>query len=98
MTNTMAVVIAVSRRDGQVTLRVSSRTSCKNLNGDVAIPVQSRSQTVLNKSQCSYGRHFAQVLQVAELASDLSLAGVAELTYFSIYRHFLKSGSIFRPV
>src|ERR1017187_5816576 len=37
MTNTMAVVIMVSLRDGQVTLRVSSRTSCRNLNGDVAI-------------------------------------------------------------
>src|SRR5215831_12354997 len=37
MTNTMAVVIAVSRRDGQVTLRVSSRTCWRNLNGDVAI-------------------------------------------------------------
>src|SRR5215831_5438452 len=37
MTNTMAVVIAVSRRDGQVTLRVSSRTCWRNWNGDVAI-------------------------------------------------------------
>jgi hypothetical protein len=37
MTNTMAVVIMVSLRDGQVTLRVSSRTSWRNLNGDVAI-------------------------------------------------------------
>src|ERR1043166_7711031 len=32
-TNTIAVVIAVSRRDGQVTLLVSCRTSAKNLNG-----------------------------------------------------------------
>src|SRR5581483_12440975 len=37
MTKTMAVVIAVSRRDGQVTLRVSSRTSWRNLNGEIAI-------------------------------------------------------------
>ncbi len=33
MTNTMAVVIAVSRRDGQVTFWPSARTSCRNLNG-----------------------------------------------------------------
>src|SRR5262245_7666433 len=46
MTNTMAVVIAVSRRDGQVTLRVSSRTSWRNLNGDVAIPVKPRFQSL----------------------------------------------------
>src|SRR3974390_253323 len=37
ITNTMAVVIMVSLREGQVTLRVSSRTSCRNLNGDVSI-------------------------------------------------------------
>src|SRR5262245_34719059 len=46
MTNTIAVVIAVSRRDGQVTLRVSSRTSWRNLNGDVAIPVKPRFQSL----------------------------------------------------
>ena len=39
MTNTMAVVIMVSLREGQVTLRVSSRTSCRNLNGLKAIVV-----------------------------------------------------------
>jgi hypothetical protein len=33
ITNTIAVVINVSRRDGQVTFSVSERTSCKNLNG-----------------------------------------------------------------
>ena len=33
MTNTMAVVIAVSRRVGQVTFWASARTSCRNLNG-----------------------------------------------------------------
>src|SRR5205085_8822920 len=33
ITNTMAVVIAVSRRVGQVTLLASVRTSCRNLNG-----------------------------------------------------------------
>src|SRR5262245_9044989 len=33
MTNTMAVVIMVSRRVGQVTLSASARTSCMNLNG-----------------------------------------------------------------
>ena len=33
MTNTMAVVTAVSRRVGQVTFWPSARTSCKNLNG-----------------------------------------------------------------
>src|SRR3984957_13012530 len=33
MTNTMAVVIAVSRRVGHVTFWASARTSCKNLNG-----------------------------------------------------------------
>src|ERR1700742_4603591 len=37
ITNTIAVVIMVSRRVGQVTLAVSERTSCKNLNGLVAI-------------------------------------------------------------
>src|SRR5262249_3905560 len=33
MTNTMAVVTAVSRRLGHVTFCASARTSCKNLNG-----------------------------------------------------------------
>ena len=33
MTKTMMVVIGVSRRVGQVTLWVSARTSCRNLNG-----------------------------------------------------------------
>src|ERR1700736_2966358 len=33
MTNTMAVVMAVSRRVGQVTFWASARTSCMNLNG-----------------------------------------------------------------
>src|SRR6478609_7684532 len=37
ITNTMIVVIVVSRRDGQVTLAVSLRTSCMNLNGLKAI-------------------------------------------------------------
>src|SRR5262249_57607873 len=53
ITNTMAVVIAVSRRDGQVTLRVSSRTSWRNLNGDVAIN-EALNSTLSNESQCSY--------------------------------------------
>src|SRR5262252_6667056 len=39
MTNTMIVVIVVSRRVGQVTLAVSARTSCRNLNGLKAIEV-----------------------------------------------------------
>jgi hypothetical protein len=33
----MIVVTVVSRRDGQVTLAVSERTSCRNLNGLKAI-------------------------------------------------------------
>src|SRR5262245_32010745 len=33
MTNTMAVVMAVSRRVGHVTFWTSERTSCRNLNG-----------------------------------------------------------------
>ena len=33
MTNTMMVVMKVSRRVGQVTLSASARTSCRNLNG-----------------------------------------------------------------
>src|SRR5579871_5593554 len=37
MTNTMMVVIMVSRRVGQVTFAVSERTSCRNLNGLTAI-------------------------------------------------------------
>src|SRR6267143_4939502 len=37
MTNTMMVVMVVSRRVGQVTLAVSERTSCRNLNGLKAI-------------------------------------------------------------
>src|SRR3954470_4897517 len=37
ITNTMMVVIVVSRRVGQVTLAVSLRTSCRNLNGLKAI-------------------------------------------------------------
>ena len=40
-TNTITVVIMVSLRDGQVTLFVSVRTSCKNLNGDVRAICQS---------------------------------------------------------
>src|ERR1700755_2664331 len=39
ITNTMMVVIMVSRRVGQVTLAVSERTSCRNLNGLKAIAV-----------------------------------------------------------
>src|SRR6478735_4464210 len=34
MMKTMIVVIRVSRRDGQETLSVSERTSCRNLNGE----------------------------------------------------------------
>src|SRR5215475_8692809 len=41
ITNTMIVVIVVSRRVGQVTLAVSERTSCRNLNGLKAIAVPS---------------------------------------------------------
>src|SRR5215212_8323097 len=37
ITNTMMVVMVVSRRVGQVTLAVSERTSCRNLNGLKAI-------------------------------------------------------------
>src|SRR5215212_2848441 len=37
ITNTMIVVIVVSRRVGHVTLAVSERTSCRNLNGLKAI-------------------------------------------------------------
>src|SRR5258705_2551292 len=37
ITNPMLVVIVVSRRVGQVTLAVSERTSCRNLNGLKAI-------------------------------------------------------------
>src|SRR5262249_39864538 len=37
MTNTIAVVIAVSRRLGQVTFCASARTSCKNLNGLIIV-------------------------------------------------------------
>src|SRR4051795_10991140 len=37
ITNTMMVVIVVSRRVGQVTLVASERTSCRNLNGLKAI-------------------------------------------------------------
>src|SRR4051812_23655546 len=37
ITNTMIVVMVVSRRLGQVTLAVSERTSCRNLNGLKAI-------------------------------------------------------------
>ena len=33
ITNTITVVIAVSRRDGQLTFWASARTSCMNLNG-----------------------------------------------------------------
>jgi len=37
ITNTMIVVMVVSRRVGHVTLAVSERTSCRNLNGLKAI-------------------------------------------------------------
>src|SRR5215208_7672545 len=37
ITNTMMVVMVVSRRVGQVTLVASERTSCRNLNGLKAI-------------------------------------------------------------
>src|SRR5262249_12455757 len=71
MTNTMAVVIAVSRRDGQVTLRVSSRTCWRNLNGDVAI------QYSLDLKCCStFPGAFAQA---GQLTPDLSLAGKSRL-------------------
>src|SRR4029077_17601270 len=48
ITNTMIVVIVVSRRVGQVTLAVSERTSCRNLNGLKAIVfwIRVRRQTI----------------------------------------------------
>src|ERR1700761_115471 len=49
ITNTMIVVIVVSRRVGQVTLAVSERTSCKNLNGLKAIAVPRPLTDVLNE-------------------------------------------------
>src|SRR6185437_11230434 len=48
ITNTMMVVITVSRRVGQVTLAVSERTSCRNLNGLKAIAVPRPLTDVLN--------------------------------------------------
>src|ERR1700724_3077351 len=42
ITNTMMVVIVVSRRVGQVTLAGSERTSCRNLNGLKAIVADPR--------------------------------------------------------
>src|SRR5215475_13658127 len=72
MTNTMAVVIAVSRRDGQVTLRVSSRTCWRNLNGDVAI------QYSLDLKCCSVA---AAPAQAGQLTPDLSLAGMSRLEH-----------------
>ena len=54
MTNTMMVVIVVSRRVGQVTLAVSARTSCRNLNGlnaIVDIRVPRKTNQVLNFKQ-----------------------------------------------
>src|SRR5271154_4750935 len=54
MTNTMIVVIIVSRRVGQVTLLVSERTSCRNLNGLKAIvwyPRPSRDDTEFKESE-----------------------------------------------
>src|SRR5436190_10803807 len=49
ITNTMMVVMVVSRRVGQVTLAASERTSCRNLNGLKAIlSIHVRHQTVLH--------------------------------------------------
>jgi hypothetical protein len=77
MTKTMAVVIAVSRRDGHVTLRVSSRTSWRNLNGDVAI------QCSFDLKRCSTNPNVVTAATFAQagrrLPSDPSLAGVAGL-------------------
>src|SRR5262245_36714969 len=75
MTNTMAVVIAVSRRDGQVTLRVSSRTCWRNVNGDVAI------QYSLDLKCCSTFSNIvtAAFAQAGQLTPDPSLAAVAGL-------------------
>jgi hypothetical protein len=52
MTNTMIVVIVVSRRVGQVTFAVSERTSCRNLNGLKAIVDMIRSvRAIFRESQ-----------------------------------------------
>ena len=57
--NTMIVVIMVSRRVGQVTLAVSERTSCRNLNGLKAIVgVRIRSAgNVVSRRDFSYFRN-----------------------------------------
>jgi hypothetical protein len=60
MTNTMIVVIVVSRRVGQVTLAVSERTSCKNLNGLIAIVDVQRPSTDALKIQGSEQPPLAQ--------------------------------------
>src|SRR5215475_711654 len=58
----MMVVIVVSRRVGQVTLAVSERTSCKNLNGLKAIVlIRVRRQT----NYCLKGNRTALLTQVS---------------------------------
>src|ERR1700761_7932792 len=61
ITNTMIVVIVVSRRVGQVTLAVSERTSCRNLNGLKAIAVPRPLTDVLHVKRETGRPRLAQV-------------------------------------
>src|SRR5690242_19622589 len=83
MTKTMAVVTIVSLRDGHVTLRVSSRTSWRNLNGDVAILDAVLSQPVVNRcflKSIPAGRaRGAQAIRAGRLSPYPRLAGAEGL-------------------
>src|SRR5581483_7227984 len=82
--NTMMVVIMVSRRVGQVTLAVSERTSCRNLNGLKAIAVPRPLPDVLNVKRETGRSRLAQAF-VCPTLCDEGGAGKAG----SIVRGFL---------
>src|SRR6266700_6507610 len=76
MTNTIAVVIAVSRRDGQVIFCASARTSCMNLNRFVlAIACPVRIRGTHDRSEAA----IASIVGFRRLSSLSCLAGVEGL-------------------
>src|SRR5205807_6065281 len=78
MTNTMAVVIAVSRRDGQVIFCASARTSCMNLNRFV-LAMASSPEFGRGKMDDSQRRPSIPVVRVPSFVVFSCLAGVEGL-------------------
>src|SRR6202011_2555361 len=87
ITNTMMVVIVVSRRVGQVTLAVSERTSCRNLNGLKAIVYLIRVRRDDSKVLRNPNSPLApNPLQKDEPASGLDCSGISKPRRISVKR------------